>query len=110
MAKNRRFHNPPTKVEPKPVVETEEVKEEPMVEVTEDNIVDAIVDGVQMSLNIRMKPVVEPNNQIAIVGKGSKLKVIDPDKTYDGSDEKWYKVKVPKGETGYAMKKYIKLI
>ncbi len=119
MAKNRRFQNPSTKPEPKPeVIEAKEVKETvleetPKVEFQdpEEVEVDAIVDGVQMSLNIRMLPIVEPNNQIAIVGKGAKLKVVNPNKTYDGSGEKWYKVKTSKdSQIGYAMKKYIKLI
>lgn len=122
MGKNRRFNNSqsPKPIQEKALLEEEPVKEEIVPEVEEEVEVEAIVDGVDMSLNIRMKPEVTPNNQIAILGKGTKLFVLDPKKEYEGSGEKWYKVRLSKAnnegdkidptKNGYAMKKYIKLI
>lgn len=93
----------------------EETKEEPVVEEKED-LADAIVDGVEMSLNIRKEPVVEANNQIAILQKGNKIIVVDPDKPILKDGIEWLKVRLvghkkkdPTGN-GYAMKKYIKVI
>lgn len=76
---------------------------------TEEPEVEAIVNGVDTALNIRKKPEVKPNNQIGIVGKGSKIVVVDPEKTVKKNGEEWYKVKL-NGQPGYAMKKYIKVI
>ena len=89
----------------------EEVKtEEAPVEVF------GIVDGVDMALNIRKDPEIIPNNQIAILGKGTKIIVVDANKTVKNKDGEWYKIRIvdkdPKDLTGngYAMKKYIKII
>ena len=75
---------------------------------------DAVVDGVKMNLNIRSNPKVEPNNQIAILGKGTKLIVMSPDKPVKGDGETWYKVRLKNGKDdqtiGYAMKKYIRIL
>lgn len=83
--------------------------EEPKITIEE---VDAVVDGVKMNLNIRRAPKVEPNNQIAILGKGTKLIVMSPSKPVKGDGETWYKVKLKKddSEVGYAMKKYIRIL
>lgn len=92
----------------------EEVKEE--IQEPVENVVDAVIDGVDVALNIRKEPEVEPNNQIAILGKGVKIKVVDPDKTVKNKAGEWYKIRIvdadPKDPTGngYAMKKYIKII
>jgi len=97
-----------------PVAVPEEVKEE--IQEPVENVVDAVVDGVDVSLNIRKEPEVKPNNQIAILGKGVKIKVVDPDKTVKNKAGEWYKIRIvdadPKDPTGngYAMKKYIKII
>lgn len=102
--------------EPKDVqVETKEeapVIKEPVVEEVE-----GIIDGVEMSLNIRSKPEVKPNNQIAILGKGTKIVVLDAKKPILGDGEEWYKVRLRKDadpkdpdNNGYAMKKYIKVL
>lgn len=75
---------------------------------------DAVVDGVKMNLNIRSNPKVEPNNQIAILGKGTKLIVMSPDKPVKSDGEIWYKVRLKNGKddqtVGYAMKKYIRIL
>lgn len=75
---------------------------------------DAVVDGVKMNLNIRSNPKVEPNNQIAILGKGTKLIVMSPDKPVKGDGETWYKVRLKNSKddqtVGYAMKKYIRIL
>lgn len=102
--------------EPKEVqVETKEaapVINEPVVEESE-----GIVVGVQMSLNIRSNPEVKANNQIAILGKGAKLVVLDAKKPVKNGGEEWYKVRLKKDadpkdpvNNGYAMKKYIKVL
>ena len=76
--------------------------------------VDAVVDGVKMNLNIRSNPKVEPNNQIAILGKGTKLIVMSPDKPINKNGETWYKVRLKNSKDdqtiGYAMKKYIRIL
>jgi hypothetical protein len=94
------------------IIETTEhlTKEETVKEV------EAIVDGVQMALNIRKDPEIKSNNQIAILGKGTKIIVVDPDKTVKNKDGEWFKIRLfnkDKDEpdaNGYAMKKYIKII
>ena len=94
-------------------VETE-VKEEqittPDFVDPEELEVEAEVEGVDVSLNIRMIPKVEPNNQVGILGKGTKLIVVNPSKTEKNDGEEWYKVKLADGTPGYAMKKYIRVI
>lgn len=91
----------------------EEKTEETPVEVF------GIVDGVEMALNIRKDPEIKPNNQIAILGKGTKIIVVDANKTVKNEDGEWYRIRIvdkdpkdPKDPTGngYAMKKYIKII
>lgn len=88
----------------------EEKTEETPVEVF------GIVDGVEMALNIRKDPEIKQNNQIAILGKGTKIIVVDANKTIKNKDGEWYKIRIvdkdPKDPTGngYAMKKYIKII
>ncbi|SFU33196.1 hypothetical protein [Butyrivibrio sp. INlla21] len=128
MARNKKFKD----VQPLPEVTTEKVAESfiedvskvedqlpevPVEEPKKEDEVEAVVDGVKMNLNIRSKPKIEPNNQIAILGKGTKLIVMSPNKEFKGDGEKWYKVKLSKSaddkdptNVGYAMKKYIKLL
>lgn len=90
-----------------------EIKEEPIAPaVEEEKLVDAIVDGVDVALNIRKNPEVKPNNQIAILGKGVKIVVVDPEKPIKNKDGEWFKIRIKDNEPneGYAMKKYIKII
>ena len=87
--------------EPKVEETVEEIKEEPEVETAE-----GYVNGVETALNIRRKPEVAANNQIGIVGKGSKIIIVDPKKPVKNKGEEWYKVLL-NGEPGFAMKKYI---
>lgn len=112
MKPDRRYNRPrPQQVEEKkePVEVKEKVDSGDLVEPVKDY--EAVVDGVSMSLNIRMKPKVEPNNQVAILDKGVKLFVHEPDKTIKSGDgEEWYKVRLQDGTKGYAMKKYIRMI
>lgn len=93
----------------KPITESkpEEVKEE---------LVEAIIDGADC-VNIRREPEVIPNNQIAILGRGTKIVVVDPKKTEKNKDGEWYKIRiVDKADSkdpdnnGFAMKKYIKIV
>ena len=83
-------------------------------EVKELETVDAVIDNCEY-LNIRKDPEVKSNNQIAILGKGIKIVVVDPKKTEKNKDGEWYRIRVfdkdTKGLTdGYAMKNYIKII
>lgn len=88
----------------------EEQVEEPTPEPEDE--VEAVVDGVAMNLNIRKNPKVEPNNQVGIVGKGTKLIVMSPKKEQVSADGiHWFKVKFGNPPTvGYAMKKYIRML
>lgn len=95
----------------------DQLPEVPVEEPKKEDEVEAVVDGVKMNLNIRSKPKIEPNNQIAILGKGTKLIVMSPNKEFKGDGEKWYKVKLKKSaddkdpiNVGYAMKKYIRIL
>lgn len=124
MGRQKKFRD----VQPTPEVTTETVAESfvedvrkvedqlPKDRVDEPEIIeaDAVVDGVKMNLNIRSNPKVEPNNQIAILGKGTKLIVMSPDKPVKGDGETWYKVRLKNGKddqtVGYAMKKYIRIL
>ncbi len=124
MGRQKKFRD----VQPAPDVTTETVAESfvedvskvedqlPEVSVNEPDIIeaDAVVDGVKMNLNIRSNPKVEPNNQIAILGKGTKLIVMSPDKPIKGDGETWYKVRLKNSKddqtVGYAMKKYIRIL
>lgn len=109
MAKNKdKFFSDYAK---KPSVKPEVVKEE----VPKDILVDAVIDGVDTSLNIRKGPEVDANNQIAILGKGTKLQVVNPDDVIANNFGEWYKVRLDGDDkdptkNGYAMKKFIKLI
>lgn len=102
----------------KPVTEEvgkEIIEETPITPVAEEKeeTVDGIVDGVAMSLNIRKEAKVEANNQIGILGKGTKIIVVDPGKTVKNNGEEWYKVRLKDEEgsrDGYAMKKYIRIL
>ena len=103
-----------------PVANTESIKkvveETPAAEEIKETVVEAIVDGVDVALNIRKDPEVKPNNQIAILAKGVKILVVDPEKPVKNKDGEWFKIRIkdadPKDPTGngYAMKKYIKII
>ena len=124
MGRQKKFRD----VQPTPEVTTETVAESFVEDVSKvedqlpkdrvdepENIeADAVVDGVKMNLNIRSNPKVEPNNQIAILGKGTKLIVMSPDKPVKGDGETWYKVRLKNGKDdqtiGYAMKKYIRIL
>lgn len=93
--------NKPINAEVKP-----EVKEE---------LADAVIDGAEC-VNIRREPAVKPNNQIAILGKGTKIVVVDPKKTEKNKDGEWYKIRIVDKESkdpdnnGFAMKKYIRIV
>ena len=114
--RNRFTPKAPIKIqEPKTVEESKEVKEEAVevatpepekVEEPEVVTVDGEVSGVNTALNIRKKPEVKANNQIGVVGRGTKLIIVDPDHPVKKDGEEWYKVLL-NGEPGYAMKKYI---
>ena len=124
MGRQKKFRD----VQPTPEVTTETVADSfvedaskvedqlPKDRVDEPEIIeaDAVVDGVKMNLNIRSNPKVEPNNQIAILGKGTKIIVMSPDKPVKGDGETWYKVRLKNGKDdqtiGYAMKKYIRIL
>lgn len=121
MGKNRKPARPsidePKKVvaeSEKPVLEDERLlssNEIKVVDVIEE--VDGVVDGVQSHLNVRLTPEVKADNVLTILKKGTKVKILDSKKTEEGSGEKWFKIRVfnVKPEiTGYAMKKYIKMI
>ena len=107
MGKNKKFTAVETPVEEPKIVEEiieetptveEQLPEEPVKKPKKEVVeVDAIVDGVKMNLNIRSNPRVEPNNQIAILGKGTKVIVMNPDKEYKSADgETWLKIKLKK--------------
>ena len=97
----------PDNLETEIVEKTEELVKEAAKEV------EAIVDGVEMALNIRKEPEVKPNNQIAVLKKGTKIIVVDPEKPVKSKGDEWYRIKIvdkDKPTSGYAMKKYIKII
>ena len=89
--------------------------EEAKPEVFQEELADAVIDGAEC-VNIRREPEVIPNNQIAILGKGTKIVVVDPKKTEKNKDGEWYKIRIvgpdPKDpvNNGYAMKQYIKIV
>ena len=109
-----------------PVIPMPADLEEPVVNATEELIketeaaeetVDAIIDGVDMALNIRKNPEVKQNNQIAILGKGTRIIVVDPKKPIKNKDGEWFKIRLKKDadpkdpdNNGYAMKRYIKIV
>lgn len=100
-----------------PVKEVEQVVNEPEVEtvkeveVVEEVEVPGVVDNVQKSLNVRKEPKVEPNNQVGILEKGTKVIVMKPKEPIEANGETWFKISFgePKQE-GYAMKKYIRIL
>lgn len=112
MGKNKKFAGPPADEVLKPIVEEHAEAILAPKEVTEEVVEkEAVIDGVDMSLNIRMAPEVKSNNQIGILRKGTKLIVMNPDKDIKGSGESWFQVKFGNPEqVGYAMKKYIRIL
>lgn len=108
--KRKEVISEPTPSAKQPVVE----EKVPVVEPPKEVEANAIIDGVEMALNIRKDPEVKANNQIAILSKGTKIIVIDPDKPIKNKDGEWYKIRIfdktHKAEDGFAMKKYIKII
>ena len=115
MGKKKYFNEAPIPSDlEKEIIETTEELTKESEETVEE--VEAIIDGVDMALNIRKNPEKKPNNQIAILGKGTKIIVVDPKKPVQNKDGEWFKVRLldhdkkdPDGN-GYAMKKYIKVI
>ena len=108
--KDKLFNNHPIGFE-EPITEFESITE-PVAE-EKETIVDGYIDGVDMALNIRNEPEVKANNQVAILGKGTKIKVVDPHKPVENRDGWWYKVLFLDGnkeKEGYAMKKFIKVV
>lgn len=91
------------------VKEPETIRTEGEPYEVEEVVADGVIDTVGTSLNIRQEPKVVPNNQIAILGKGTKIIVVDPKETIKSDGEEWYKVRY-NGDQGYAMKKYIKVL
>ena len=69
-----------------------------------EEIKKASVDGVKVALNIRSTPDANGDNIIDVIQKDTSIEVYS---SFE-SDE-WYKVKV-NNKTGYAMKKFIKII
>ena len=94
--------------------------EAPIIEEKEE-LVDGIIDGAP-ALNIRREPEVKANNQIAILGKGTKIVVVDPKKEIKNKDGVWVKIRIidkdsistnpekDPNNNGFAMKKFIKII
>lgn len=117
-----------TPINKKPVVPVPEDLEAPVIEKTEELVkeaeaveveetVDAVVDGVDMALNIRKDPEVKANNQIAILSKGTRIIVVDPKKPIKNKDGEWFKIRLKKDadpkdpdNNGFAMKRYIKIV
>lgn len=93
---------------PKPPVTNNEMQVAEEVVEEKDEIVDAIVDGVQQMLNIRSTAEVKEGNVITTVGKGEKVKVVNPKK----AGNEFYKIILTDGKKteGYAMKKFIKFV
>lgn len=90
---------------------TEEIGPLESIHESQIEVVDAVVDGVKMNLNIRQTPEVKPNNQVGILKKGTIIKVVDAKNTVENEGESWYKVLFGNPEQpGYAMKKFIKII
>jgi hypothetical protein len=87
-----------TVVEPEVETETEdEIVTEPEVETAI-----GIVSGCK-NLNIRKRPVVNPNNVLCIVPEGTPLIIIDPEK----ATKEWYKVELEDDTKGFCMKEYV---
>ena len=113
MGKNKKFvglADEVVKEEANKIVEQELAPkvEEPVVDEAE-----AIVDGVDMSLNVRKEPKVEPNNQVGILGKGTKVIVMKPKEPVKSDGELWHKIRFGSSKdekVGYAMKKYIRIL
>lgn len=105
-------YRPPVE-EPKPQVEeTGLISGVKILGITEETV-DAVVDDCEC-LNIRKEPALKANNQIAILGKGTKIVVVDPKKPEKNKDGEWYKIRIFNADKykseGFAMKKYIKII
>lgn len=94
----------------------EQVEEEIKEQEAETEEVEAVIDGVENYLNIRRKPEVKANNQIAILSKGTKIIVVDPKKPVKNKDGEWFRIRLfgkdkdDEDNNGFAMKKYIKII
>ena len=117
MGKKKSYNETPIDKKPKEPMPANLEKE--IVETTQELVkeaakeVEAIVDGVEMALNIRKEPEVKPDNQIAVLKKGTKIIVVDPEKPVKSKGNEWYRIKIvdkDKSTSGYAMKKYIKII
>ncbi len=115
MGKNKRVFGSEAPInKEEPVKEVEKVAE-PEVEVVNDvEVVDevpGVVDNVTKSLNVRKEPKVEPNNQVGILEKGTKVIVMKPKEPIEANGEHWFKIRFgePQQE-GYAMKKYIRVL
>lgn len=108
MGKNKRVFGSeaPINKEVEKVAEPEVVND---VEVVDE--VPGVVDNVTKSLNVRKEPKVEPNNQVGILEKGTKVIVMKPKEPIEANGETWLKIRfgVPEQE-GYAMKKYIRVL
>lgn len=75
-----------------------------------EEIINAVVDGVNMNLNVRKEPKVDDGNVLSVIPKGTKVIVIT-NKPVESNGEHWLKIRFgnPPKE-GYAMKKYIKIV
>ena len=106
---NREFPKVAESIKEEIVIPEVETVEEPKEETIKE--VDAIVDGVDMYLNIRKKPEVKDDNKITMLKKGYRIVVVDPEKPIQNKGESWFKIKIGNPpQEGYAMKKYIKII
>lgn len=123
MGKHKRFVGAPADEILKPIIEEDSAKlleksleKEPILDSTieiDDEEVDGVVDGVSSHLNVRETPEVKADNVLTIIKKGTSVKVVTPKKTFEGSGEKWHKIRVFNVEppvNGYAMKKYIRIL
>lgn len=91
--------------------EANKIVEQELASKVEEPEADAIVDGVEMNLNVRKEPKVVPNNQVGILEKGTKVIVMAPKKTVESDGEHWLKIRFGNPpQEGYAMKKYIRMI
>ena len=115
MGKNKRVFGSEAPINKEESVKEVEKVAEPEVEVVNDvEVVDevpGVVDNVTKSLNVRKEPKVEPNNQVGILEKGTKVIVMKPKEPIEANGETWFKISFgePKQE-GYAMKKYIRVL
>lgn len=88
------------------VIYTSETKEETtnetmvMAEAPEPLI--GVVFGCK-KLNIRKRPVVNPNNVLCVVEMNTELEIIEPEK----ATGQWYKVVTSDGVKGFCMKEFV---